>query len=86
MSVHRLKADVEWRAIEGEVVAVDLGLGRYVGINESGAQLWPMLQTGATTDALIARLIEIYGIDEDAARRDVHSWLKWLSQHELLAA
>jgi hypothetical protein len=84
--VHRLKPDIEWREIEGEVVAVDLGLGRYVGINLSGALLWSMLQAGTTADAMVARLIKVYGIDEDVACRDVSSWLAWLAEHELLAA
>ena len=40
----RLRTDaVEWREVEGEIVALDLRDEMYLGVNGSGAVLWPLL-------------------------------------------
>jgi hypothetical protein len=57
--VVRLKPGVEWRDLEGQVVALDLGTSDYLKLNESGTVLWTLVAAGATeaqlTDALVAR-------------------------------
>lgn len=86
MTIHKLKQGVEWRQIEGEVIAADLHRGKYIGINASGALLWPLLDAGTSTQALVAELLDVYDVSEDVARSEVSAWLAWLRQHELLAS
>ncbi len=86
MTVHRLKPDVVSREVDGEIVALDLDGGQYLGINQSGAELWPMLRSGATSEALAARLREVFGVSDDQAREDVREWLQWLREAQLLEA
>ena len=48
---------LQWREIEGEVVAVDLETSSYLGANEAGAVLWRALAAGATKEELAALLV-----------------------------
>jgi hypothetical protein len=84
--LYRLRRDgLEWRDVEGEVVAADLRSSLYLSVNRTGAVLWPALAEGATEEALIGRLVEAYGIDRTDAARDVSAFLQALCTHGLLS-
>jgi hypothetical protein len=81
----RLRQDgLGWRALEGEVVALDSPRGIYLGTNESGTVLWEALAEGTTREELARKLIDLYGIAEDEARRDVDAFLAEAERQELL--
>lgn len=85
MGVLRLRADeLSWRAIDGEVVAIDVPSSKYLSANPAGAILWQMLATGATQPALAARLVETFGIDREHADADVAAFVDSLTARGLL--
>ena len=75
---------VEWRELEQEVVAVDTRKSVYMAVNRSGAILWPALLEGTTFDELVERLAGSYGLDRDAAERDVDTFVRALDEQDLL--
>jgi hypothetical protein len=82
----RLRRDaLEWRDIQGEVVAVDVRTSTYVSANASGAVLWRSLAEGTTRDELVARLVEAFGIDQAQAGTDVDRFVDDLRDKALLA-
>lgn len=76
--------DLEFREIEGEVVALDLRTSSYIGINETGGALWPLLQEGTDESTLVRALMEKFGVGEDLARRDVREFVEELRKRGLL--
>ncbi len=76
---------LQWREIEGEVVAVDLETSSYLGANESGAVLWRALATGATREELAALLVAEFEIDAEQAARDTDTFIDQLRENDLLA-
>jgi hypothetical protein len=83
---YRLRREaLEWREVEGEVVAADTRSSLYLSVNAAGAVLWPALAEGTTEDALVDRLIEAYGLDRERARHDVARFLEGLRGQGLLA-
>lgn len=76
---------VDWREVEGEIVALHHGRSAYLGINQTGAALWPQLLEGATFEDMCRTLVDRYGIDEQHARRDVTAFVEMLGEHGLLA-
>ena len=85
MHALRLRPErLEWRRVDGEVIAVDLDASTYLSANESAAPLWEALAEGTTRDDLVDRLVDTYGIDRDLAARDVDDFLGELSEHQLL--
>jgi len=77
---------LEWREIEGEVVALDGATAEYLGVNRSGGALWPLLAEGATREVLVARLVERFDIDPERAGHDVDGFLGTLRERGLLEA
>jgi hypothetical protein len=77
---------LEWREIEGEVVAVDLEGSVYLAINRTGAALWPSLAEGATRNDLIRTLIDRYELNESTAAADVDSFVAMLKEQNLVEA
>lgn len=83
----RLKQEaVEWREVEGEIVALDLQRSEYLSINASGTVMWHALTGGATKEALVAKLRERFEVDEEQASYDVTAFVADLEGRNLLEA
>jgi hypothetical protein len=81
----RLRGDqLEWREIEGEIVALDARSSEYLAVNRTGTVLWPSLVAGATRDELVARLAGAFEVGEETAGRDVDAFLAVLAERGLL--
>jgi hypothetical protein len=77
-------AALEWRMVEGEVVALDVARSEYVLINRSGTALWDLLAEGSTPARLVERLVDRYGLPPEAAAADVDAFLGVLADRQLL--
>jgi hypothetical protein len=75
---------LQWRAVEGETIAVDLESSNYLAFNPTATELWQLLLDGTTEDALIGRLVELYGIPREQAATDVRAFLDTLAANGLL--
>jgi hypothetical protein len=84
-STLRLRSEeLEWRDIEGEVVALDLRTRAYLAVNESGARLWSALASGATRDQLIDLLVRTFEIPREQATADVDAFIEMLARQDML--
>lgn len=82
----RLRGEgLEWRLLEGEIVALDASADKYLSVNRTGTVLWQALTRGATREDLIARLVEAFDVDEETAARDLDVFLATLDAQGLLA-
>ena len=75
---------IEWRELEGEVVAVDTRKSVYLAVNRSGTVLWPALLDGASRDDLVSQLARAYELDRGAAEADVDAFIRVLDEQDLL--
>ena len=81
----RIRADVlEWREVEGEVVALDLRSNTYLAVNRTGAAIWPALMSGADRAELVRRLTQRFGVAEERAAADLDVFLAELAEQDLL--
>ena len=81
----KLREDrLQWRAVEGETIAVDLESSNYLAFNPSATDLWPLLLEGTTEDALVDRLVETFAIPREQAATDVRAFLDTLAANGLL--
>lgn len=78
------KTDLQWRAVEGEVVALDVRGSQYLGVNESGALLWDLLAAGTTKEALVGQLVATHGLDQEAAVNQVDAFVDQLRAQDLI--
>jgi hypothetical protein len=84
MALIRLKPDVTWQQLDGEVVALDLASAAYVMANDTGSILWPLLEEGATDSELAAVLVDRFGIDAERASADVAAFVGQLRSLRLV--
>jgi hypothetical protein len=81
----RLRRDgLHWVEADGEIVALDDQSLQYLSANAAGAVLWRSLIEGATRDALLARILEEFDVEEDVAARDLDGFLTELAMLGLL--
>jgi hypothetical protein len=80
----RLRQDIAWREIDGEIVLLDLTGAAYYTVSRSGVVLWPSVVEGATVDALADRLSQEFSLDRRVAERDVRGLVDALSGEGLL--
>ena len=81
----RLREDaLEWREVEGEIVALDLPAREYLAINRTGAAIWPLLASGATREELVGRLVSEFGIGHASATRDAGDFVSQLQDRDLV--
>ena len=77
-------ADLDWREVEGELVALDLQDSRYLAVNRTGQVLWAALTDGATRDQLIDRLTGAFEVERSRAAADVDAFTGDLESRGLL--
>ena len=83
----RLKTDaVVWRAVEGEIVALDLRDSLYLAINRTGAVLWPALAEGTSHAELVDLLVRSFDVEPERASDDVDAFLDALGDRGLIDA
>ena len=76
---------MEWRDIDGEIVALALEELRYMTLKGTGALLWRRLADGTTAHELVQLLSDRYGIDRERAAGDVDAFLTELRARGLLS-
>jgi hypothetical protein len=76
--------DLEWRDIEGEVVALDLRTATYLTVNKSGAKLWSALASGASREQLSDLLTSEFDIPREQAISDADAFIQMLAGRDML--
>jgi len=78
------ETELDWREVDGQVLALDLTDSRYLAINDSGRTLWLALIDGATSSELADALVKAHGLDQDRAEADVKQFVSDLDGRGLL--
>lgn len=80
----RPSPNVVFRELEGEAVLLDLGSGRYFGLNAVGTRIWMLLEAGSTVLEAAASVVTEFDADADQVARDVEELVAELSARGLL--
>ena len=70
--------------VGGEVAILDLGSGRYYGLDAVGARVWELVQTPRTVREVEATLLSEYDVEALRCREDLVSLLDDLAGRGLL--
>ena len=85
----KIKSGFVLREVAGSFIVVAVGeavknFNGIINLNETGAFLWKILESGATKEELIAKLLEEYDVDEKTATEDVSKFINKLSEAKLV--
>jgi hypothetical protein len=78
------EADLHWREIDADVIALETRESVYLAADGAGAILWRALVGGATREALADELVSAYGIERERALADTERFVEQLAEHGLL--
>lgn len=83
----RLRSDlVEWRLVDGEVIALDLRTSRYLGLNPTAALVWQTVASGSTEPDLVDQVVAKFEVAREEAATDVAAFIADLESRGLLEA
>ncbi len=80
----KLRPGVSTADVEYGTALLDEDRGEYWNLNPTGALVLGRMLAGATAEEAAHALVEEYGIDIDAATRDVHDLLEGLRSARLV--
>ena len=85
----KLKYQFAVREIAGVYAAVAIGESsrkyhNIIGLNETGADIFRLIQEGLTEDEIVARMLEEYEVTEEVLRPEVQQLIKKLQDENLL--
>ena len=77
------------REVAGSFIVVAVGgavkdFNGIINLNETGAFLWKILESGATKEELLDKLLAEYDVDEETARKDVDAFINKLQEAKLV--
>jgi Coenzyme PQQ synthesis protein D (PqqD) len=80
----RIRKDVVFRDLEGELVLLNLATGVYFGLDPLGTRIWALIDDGCTTDEIVSAITAEYDVDVEACRTDLMRFLAALRDNDLV--
>jgi len=80
----RIRKDVVFRDLEGELVLLNLATGVYFGLDPIGTRIWALIDDGRTADEIVGVITAEYEVDADACRADLTRLLAALRDNQLV--
>ncbi len=82
----RPSPDVVSRRLDDEVVLVHLRTNHIYSLNQTGARLWELLQTGDDRERIERRMLEEFEVEAADLRREIEELLASLEAEQLVRA
>lgn len=67
-----------------EVMMMNAAQGSYIGLNAVGARIWDLLDSEPDADAICARLLAEFEVEEADCRAEVDAFLAELETHKAI--
>jgi hypothetical protein len=67
-----------------EVMMMNAAQGSYIGLNAVGARIWDLLDSEPDADAICARLVAEFEVEEADCRAEVDAFLAELEAHKAI--
>ena len=80
----QISPDVLFQEVSGEMVLLDLNSEQYFGLDEIGARIWSLLESGAGESAVVDTLLEEYEVEKETLQADVAELLDQLTEAGLV--
>jgi hypothetical protein len=85
MSRYRVSPDTLVAALDGVTVLLHLDSKRYFSLNETGAMIWRLVESGAEEEVIVGQLVQQYQVAAPEARRTVLDVLERLTDAALVS-
>ena len=79
-----ISPEVLFQEVSGETVLLDLASESYFGLDEIGARIWALLESGSSVGDTIDTLMAEYQVERDVLEKDVGELLEKLVEAGLI--
>ena len=85
----KIKQGFILREVSGNFIVVAVGEGTktfngMIQLNDTGAFLWKLLESGATEEQMIEQMVKEYSVEKQIASEDVKEFIESLKEANLL--
>jgi hypothetical protein len=80
----RIRKDVVFRELEGEMVLLNLATGVYFGLDPIGTRIWELIDAHRSTDEIVSAVTAQYEVDAETCRADLGRFFQALRDNELV--
>jgi hypothetical protein len=79
-----ISPEVLFQEVSGEMVLLDLASENYFGLDEIGARIWGLLESGSSVGETLDALMEEYEVEREMLESDVRELLEKLVEAGLI--
>ena len=79
-----ISPEVMFQEVSGEMVLLDLASENYFGLDEIGARIWGLIESGSSIGEAMDTLMEEYEVERDVLEKDVENLLEKLLEAGLI--
>jgi hypothetical protein len=80
----RIRKDVVFRELEGEMVLLNLATGVYFGLDAVGTRIWALIEAHRSSDEIVETLTAEYEVDAATLGEDLARFVQTLRDNELV--
>jgi hypothetical protein len=80
----RIKTDVVFRDLDGEMVLLNLASGVYFGLDPVGTRIWGLIAEQRSPAEIVTMLTAEYEVDAETCDADLWNLLDTLAENELI--
>lgn len=78
--------DIIWKAVDDEILLLDTASAYYFSLNETGSEIWKLLNDGKDADEIADVLCERYDADRSTICSDIAELLRELQSQNILVS
>jgi hypothetical protein len=80
----RIRKDIVFRDLEGELVLLNLNTGVYFGLDPVGTAVWRLLDGSRSAAEIVTEMTTEYDVDPETCRADLDRFLENLRTNDLI--
>src|SRR5919204_4058973 len=80
----RIRKDVVFRELEGEMVLLNLATGIYFGLDSVGTRIWGLIDGHRSADEIVSAVTAEYDVDAETCTADLARFFQALQDNELV--
>lgn len=80
----RIRKDVVFRDLEGELVLLNLNTGVYFGLDPVGTDIWRLIDGSRSASEIVTAMTAEYEVDAETCRGDLDRFLDALRANDLI--
>ncbi len=76
--------EIIWKVVDDEVLLLDTASAYYFSLNETGSEIWKLLDSGKTAEEVTEIMAGLYETERETIRQDIDELIVQLQSEKIL--